>query len=90
MIEHDGCAGCKHEMESELSSNCTGCKQNAIDKYAFTTNADKVRCMNDKELAELLDEIQTDALYAEGCVCGLHYPDDKETAWIDWLKQKAE
>lgn len=51
MIEHDGCVGCKHERESEVSPSCIGCKQNAIDKYERITNADRIRSMSDEELA---------------------------------------
>lgn len=58
-MEHDGCVGCKYENESPDSKYCMGCKQNAIDKYTPMTNADKIRSMNDEELAEFLLKVNT-------------------------------
>lgn len=51
-MEHDGCKGCRYERENSDSIHCQGCKQNAVDKYAKMTNADKIRSMTDEELAE--------------------------------------
>lgn len=56
MIEHDGCKGCKYEDETPHSQHCQYCTQNAVDKYTRKTNADKIRNMTDKELAEVLFE----------------------------------
>lgn len=53
-MEHDGCKGCRYERENSDSIHCQGCKQNAVDKYAKMTNADKIRSMTDEELAEFL------------------------------------
>lgn len=33
MIEHDGCVGCMHTHEDSTGPHCTGCTQNATDKY---------------------------------------------------------
>lgn len=53
---HDGCKGCKYE-DFENSSYYQKCKQNAIDKYVRKTNADVIRSMTNKELAEFLVNI---------------------------------
>lgn len=42
------------------------------------------------EIIELLDEVQTDALSAEGCTCGLSYDIDNKQFWLDWLAGKVE
>ena len=55
-MEHDGCVGCKYENESAESIHCQGCTQNAIDKYARKTNADRIREMTDEELAAVIME----------------------------------
>lgn len=55
-MEHDGCNGCKYEHYSETSEQCSGCKQNAVDKYTRMTNADRIRAMTDEELALLIVE----------------------------------
>jgi hypothetical protein len=54
------------------------------------TNADRIRSMSDEEMAGFIDDIQNDAFAADGCGYSLHFPDDKETTWIDWLRQPAE
>ena len=73
-MEHDGCVGCKYEKESPDSKYCLGCKQNAIDKYAPMTNADKIRNMSDEELAEFLSD-----------ECGF-----SNRRWIEWLKSEVK
>lgn len=50
-MEHDGCKLCKYEKCSMESKECMGCKQNAVDKYKRMTQADRIRSMNDEELA---------------------------------------
>jgi hypothetical protein len=52
--EHDGCSGCKYEHEPAESTYCTGCTQNAIDKYTIATTADKVRQLCDEKFLEFL------------------------------------
>ena len=54
MTKRDGCKGCKYESESEHSEYCTGCTQNAVDKYVRKTNADRIRSMGDEELAMVI------------------------------------
>lgn len=91
MVEHDGCIGCKYEYESEESIYCVGCVQNAVDKYEPQSNADRIRSMNDEELAEL--NVQYDSQYDEySCSDGQTFYTEKEAInhEIDWLRQPAE
>lgn len=46
------------------------------------TNADRIRSMMDKELAEKMSGLESFAL-----TCGGGWPPEK---WLDWLKQEAE
>lgn len=43
-----------------------------------------------EEIAELLDDIQNDALRAEGCSSALNYDVEDKQFWIDWLTGKRE
>lgn len=70
--EQGSCVGCKWWGEDADGPHCTGCTQNAINKYEVATNADRVRNMDDHELTEWLAEmlvkyscgsIRKDALY---------------------------
>lgn len=88
MTEHDGCKGCRYELQDEHLEpcfHCDGTKQG--DRYTRMTNADRIRSMSDEELAEFL--------------CNIHEP-DLETIVIDnkdffaeeeieeWLQSEAE
>ena len=46
------------------------------------TNADRIRSMMDKELAEKMSGLESFAL-----TCGGGWPPEK---WLDWLRQEAE
>ena len=43
-----------------------------------------------EEIADLLDDIQSDALSAEGCSCALNYDTEDKKFWIEWLIGKRE
>lgn len=43
-----------------------------------------------EEIVELLDNIQTDALLAEGCSFGLNYDIENKQFWIEWLTGERE
>lgn len=49
------------------------------------TNYDRIKAMNIDELAEFLDDMQTDALFLEGTINDLKYPTD----WKKWLEQEV-
>lgn len=50
------------------------------------TNYERIKGMSVEEMAELLDDIQTDALFLEGTINDLKYPID----WGEWLNSEAE
>lgn len=50
------------------------------------TNYERIKAMSVEEMAELLDDIQTDALFLEGTINDLEYPTD----WGKWLDSEAE
>ena len=64
------------------------------------TNADKIRAMNDEELAEFLEEIKNGEVlelcadFKDGCwySCKLHHACDEETSklYLQWLQSEAE
>ena len=59
-MEHDGCVGCKYEMYDLDSKECSGCKQNAIDKYTRMTNRESILeqfTNDDYKLAKALIEV---------------------------------
>ena len=78
---HDGCIGCKYELESENSEYCIGCKQNAIDKYVNKTNFDMIKNMDEQEFAEWLTDITNDAQMNVGVTC--------DYKWDKWLKEEC-
>lgn len=91
-MEHDGCVGCKYEHESADSKYCLGCKQNAIDKYAPMTNADRIRSMTDEELAEWIYSIDyhyDDDNGASAIKLDEVYINDRKEDILDWLQEKA-
>lgn len=84
-MEHDGCVGCLYELEPEESTHCTGCTQNAIDKYKPMTNGDRIRRMSDEELAERINEIDCCVIVSGHC----RHKECIECVKI-WLKEKVE
>ena len=83
------CANCKKYDDCKASEHLTWpC---GVYRPVTVTNADHIRGMSDEELAGFVGAIQADALDAEGCPCGLHYPDSSnvDTEWIDWLRKPA-
>lgn len=50
------------------------------------TNGDNIRDMDSEELAALLDDIQTDALFLDGPLTNLQYGTD----WAAWLAAPAK
>ena len=50
------------------------------------TNFEKIKAMDVEELAEFLDDMQTDALFLEGTIHDLKYP----TNWKEYLESEAE
>ncbi len=50
------------------------------------TNFERIKEMGIEEMAKLLDDIQTDALFLEGTIKDLKYPTD----WDKWLNSEVE
>lgn len=58
-------------------------------KFNAKTNAQKIRAMNDEELAQFLYNYKFTDMCEEGCdLC--HYHGDCENRLADWLKQPVE
>ena len=58
-------------------------------KFNAKTNAQKIRAMNDEELAQFLYNYKFTDMCEESCdLC--HYHGDCENQLADWLKQPAE
>ncbi len=97
-MEHDGCVGCKYEHLPETSDHCQGCTQNAVDKYARKTNADRIRSMTDEELAAFLRETVTQSgenmfvceKYVKTALCRNSVSCAKCNVYLAWLKLEVE
>lgn len=50
------------------------------------TNYERIKAMSAEEMAELLDDVQTDALFLEGTINDLKYP----TKWGEWLNSEVK
>ena len=50
------------------------------------TNYDRIKAMSVEEMAEFLDDMQTDALFLEGTINDLKYPTD----WKKYLESEAD
>ena len=86
-VSFDGkdCNGCKHLNERGYCE-FTGCiipctVRTTIPEVKPQTNADRIRSMNDEELAEKMSGLESFAL-----TCGGGWPPEK---WLDWLRQEA-
>ena len=84
-----GCDNCRHMTKGVEQYPCNQCINNygeIIDKWEQRTNADRIRAMNDEELAEFLcgvfDEDECNGKY----ICGITIPNYDEDKIFDWLK----
>ena len=82
MAEHDGCKGCAYVSRGEHEAPCIKCVQNASDNYKRMTNADRIRTMNDEELADFIEMKQFFALANNGT--------DGEEYTLKWLQSEVE
>ena len=84
---------CKYEGTGIWNGRCTGTKE--VDpcpgydkckqyKPNYTTNADRIRAMNDDELAEYIAGIIDDAN------SGSVIYSNRTEEWLEWLKQPAD
>ena len=81
MAEHGGCKGCAYVSRGEHEVPCVKCVQNASDNYKRMTNADRIRNMNDEELADFIEMKQFFALANNGT--------DGEERTLKWLQSEV-
>ena len=79
MAEFESCDKCRYSSKSDNEYPCNKCVHSATDKFKPKTNADKIRSMNDEELAELFTKL---AWNSEVQTTPLKY--------LDWLQSEAE
>ena len=85
MKEFGSCEKCKYRSKSEYEYPCERCTHGCIVKehYEPMTNADRIRDMDDEELAEFLCNVNQ---YSD-----MQVPSKKEVdAMIDWLQSEVE
>ena len=74
-MEHDGCVGCKYEMCELDSIECSGCKQNATDKYTKKTNREV-----------MLDKLKEDIEYlAKNLIVVSQFDDGYDDNCDEWI-----
>ena len=91
-MERDVCKLCKYEHCSMESKECSGCTQNATDKYKRMTNADLIRSMSDDELAEFIMELNECCLAGAGKVDCSRNEDciDCKGIALEWLQSEVK
>lgn len=91
-MEHDGCKLCKYENCSMESKECSGCKQNSVDKYKRMTQADRIRSMSDEELADFIRQLNECCLAGAGMVDCSNNTDciDCKGVVLEWLQSEVE
>ena len=86
------CSRCKHQNISKTEMPCLECTQNrAIDYFKPMTNADRIRNMDDIELAKFLVIVNStiqDCMVLD-CKCE---DDDKECGdcFLEWLQAEVK
>lgn len=84
---------CKHRVMDRCRKNgrpCTFSKECFEAEEVHKTNADRIRAMSDKELAEFLCHFRSDdAATCSGCKSE-HYYRPGHNGMIDWLQQPVE
>ena len=82
------CDNCKHAETPAFFEPCASCGGSSYWEPYVQTNADRIRAMNDKELAYWCYRITTDAMSV------LQIGNNRQMRscleWLDWLKQEAK
>ena len=82
---HIQCTKCKHESKSVYDAPCNECVYNGEEKDMFEsnkkTNADRIRAMDDEELAEF---------FSERDKIPNRYKCKEIEDWVKWLQSEAE
>ena len=79
------CESCKNYDRTTV---CSTCENDSDFEEVAMSNADKIRAMNDEELAEFLDDmclVKTD-FHCEEC----NNPLNCDVCYLDWLQSEAE
>ena len=90
MAEYQGCDNCKYVYKTKSELPCMECTHNAVDHYTPMTNADRIRNMTYKELAEFL--VRVNGAYAKDCMVGIesckYDCTDKDCVdcFLEWLQ----
>lgn len=83
LFEH--CRGCARYLRSCSGMSKEVCKQH--DLRVPITNADRIRGMNDEELAEYFSPKACPTSITAKGHCTI--PTDCKQCWLDWLKQEV-
>lgn len=86
MSEFLRCRNCKHDKGKCVGSSRRGGHKNCFEPREMT-NADRIRQMTDKELAEFIEKCE-DAGYNDSSIA--RDKNDQLMDMLDWLKQPAE
>ena len=86
MSEFLRCRDCKHDKGKCVGSSRRGGHKNCFEPREMT-NADRIRLMTDKELAEFIEKCEA-AGYEDSSIAWRESGGTMDT--LDWLKQPAE
>ena len=89
------CLRCKHKSycytgvtQPSEHSSVTGCSR--FKQISPMTNADKIRAMTDKEMADTIYACPPDyAKLSEDEIC-IKFNDECKACWLDWLQKEAD
>ena len=87
------CEKCKHYNCEADKYPCAVCDSNVNDLFEEKkpTNADRIRTMNDKELAEFFSILDHSYLHGECFICfGVDYISDNEQKILEWLQSEVK
>ena len=91
------CDNCKYVMTDTESFPCNRCTRNSVDKWEpipKQTNADRIRSMDDEELAEFIKFGAPDCSdccsdFKAGCAFSCNHNHGNDVIF-DWLQSEAE
>lgn len=94
MADLKSCETCSYVGKSENDYPCSKCTRNASDMWKPMSNADKIRAMDDEELAEFIDSGCLDCAricpdFKAGCSWTCQHHQGKDFI-LKWLQSEAE
>ncbi len=89
------CENCKYTREPASGEHCRNCAQNAVDNFKPMTNADRIRNMTNKELADFLasNPVCENCQYHNGLRCEFDNVCVKDFAAamaLEWLRSPVD